>query len=170
MTDDAAHTKPLKLERNDADDDDYKVGPGRPPKETRWKKGAPSPNPKGRPRKDQSLDPDLKKALKLALSDKVKVTRGNREVLLTKAALGIEQLVHQYAKGDRHARRDVFAYAAQLGLDMTGQTQAIKEALAPNQQEIIEAFMRRKQGMAPDGERVIAPADLLDDDVEEKKK
>jgi hypothetical protein len=29
MTDDATHTKPSKLERNDADDDDYKVGPGR---------------------------------------------------------------------------------------------------------------------------------------------
>ncbi len=97
------------------------------------------------------------------------MTRNNREVLLTKAALGIEQLVHQYAKGDRHARRDVFTYAAQLGLDMTGQSQAIKEALAPNQQEIIEAFMRRKAGKAPDGERVIAPADLLDDDVEKKK-
>ena len=168
MTDDAAPILPSKLERNDAHEENYKVGPGRPPKETRWKKGAPSPNPKGRPRKDQSLDPDLKKTLQQALSDKVKVTRNNREVILTKAALGIEQLVHQYAKGDRHARRDVFTYAALLGLDMTGQSQAIKEALAPNQQEIIDAFMRRKAGKAPDGERVIAPADLLDDDVEKK--
>lgn len=108
MTDDAAPFQPPKGESSDADEDNYKVGPGRPPRETRWKKGAPSPNPKGRPRKDQSLDPDLKKALTLALSAKVKVIRNNREVLLTKAALGIEQLVHQYAKGDRHARRDVF--------------------------------------------------------------
>lgn len=30
-------------------DDDYKVGPGRPPKEHRWRKGQPSPNPRGRP-------------------------------------------------------------------------------------------------------------------------
>lgn len=28
---------------------DYKVGPGKPPLETRWRKGAPSPNPRGRP-------------------------------------------------------------------------------------------------------------------------
>jgi hypothetical protein len=30
---------------------DYKVGPGRPPMESRWKKGSPSPNPRGRPPK-----------------------------------------------------------------------------------------------------------------------
>lgn len=33
------------------DDDDYKVGPSNPPREHRWKKGEPSPNPRGRPSK-----------------------------------------------------------------------------------------------------------------------
>ncbi len=33
----------------------YQVGPGRPPANTRWKKGGPSPNPRGWPRKDQSI-------------------------------------------------------------------------------------------------------------------
>lgn len=32
------------------DDEPYKVGPGKPPREYRWEKGGPSPNPKGRPR------------------------------------------------------------------------------------------------------------------------
>ena len=32
----------------------HKVGPGRPPADTRWKKGGPSPNPRGRPRKVHS--------------------------------------------------------------------------------------------------------------------
>lgn len=31
--------------------EDDKVGPGHPPKEYRWKKGGPSPNPRGRPPK-----------------------------------------------------------------------------------------------------------------------
>lgn len=33
------------------EDDDDKVGPGNPPREHRWKKGQPSPNPRGRPPK-----------------------------------------------------------------------------------------------------------------------
>jgi hypothetical protein len=53
----------------------YKVGPGRPPKEHTWKKGCPSPNPKGRPRKAASMKPDLKKALENALNETVDVKR-----------------------------------------------------------------------------------------------
>ncbi len=34
--------------------EEYKVGPGRPPPDKRWKKGGPSPNPRGRPRNEQS--------------------------------------------------------------------------------------------------------------------
>jgi hypothetical protein len=89
---------------------------------------------------------------------------------LAKLELGFEQLANQFAKGDRHARRDVFTYAAQLGVDFTGKAQALKEALAPNYQEIIDAFLRRKQRAAPEAGRVLAPADLLDDDVAEAKK
>jgi len=50
-------------------DDDYKVGPGRPPKEHRWQKGQPSPNPRGRPIKMDlekmfaALDPFAEMAL-----------------------------------------------------------------------------------------------------------
>src|SRR2546430_5624759 len=144
--------------------DDYKVGPGRPPKETRWKKGDPSPNPKGRPRNNSSLTPDVKKLFEDALNRKVPLTRNGRQMTLAKLELGFEQLANQFAKGDRYARRDVFTYAAQLGVDFTGKAQALKEALAPNHQEIIDAFLRRKQRAAPEGERIIAPADLLDDD------
>jgi len=83
---------------------EYKVGPGHPPREHQFKKGAPSPHPTGRPRKDATLAPDLKKALEDALNKKVEVKRGERQVLISKAVVGIEQLVNQFAKGDRHAR------------------------------------------------------------------
>jgi len=91
---------------------------------------------------------------------------------LAKLELGFEQLANQFAKGDRHARRDVFTYAAQLGVDFTGKAQALKEALASNYQEILDAYVSRRQS-APgrlENERVLAPADLLDDDVVEAKK
>ena len=151
--------------------EDYKVGPGRPPQETRWKKGDPSPNPKGRPRNNSSLTPDVKKLFEDALNRKVPLTRNGRQMTLAKLELGFEQLANQFAKGDRYARRDVFTYAAQLGVDFTGKAQALKEALTPNYQEIIDAYVSRRQPAAErlDG-RVLAPADLLDDDVAEKKK
>jgi hypothetical protein len=166
MTDEPAINQP-SVDTVETGADNYSVGPGRPPKETRWKKGAPSPNPKGRPRNNAALTPDVKKLFEDALNRKVQLTRDGRQTALAKLELGFEQLATQFAKGDRHARRDVFTYAAQLGVDFTGKSQALKEALAPNYQEIVDAHLNRHQPAAgrPGNERVIAPADLLDDDV-----
>jgi hypothetical protein len=55
-------------ESDSSDDGAYKVGPGRPPKQYTWKKDGPSPNPKGRPKKVPSMEPDLKKAFEDALN------------------------------------------------------------------------------------------------------
>jgi hypothetical protein len=108
MTDEAAKQTPT-VDATESLADDYRVGPGRPPMETRWKKGKPSPNPKGRPRNNAALTPDVKKLFEDVLNRKVTVTRNGRQ----KLELGFEQLANQFAKGDRHARRDVFTYAAQ---------------------------------------------------------
>jgi Family of unknown function (DUF5681) len=150
-----------------SDEDTYKVGPGFPPNETKWKPGCPSPYPKGRPKKIPSMKPDLKKALEAALNDKVVITKNKKEIVLTKAVLGIQQLVNQFAKGDRHARRDLFQYAALLGVDLQAKD-VIAEALGINQQAIVEDYVRRRQQLsaerAPD-DHVKAPPDLIDDDV-----
>jgi hypothetical protein len=151
-----------------SDEDTYKVGPGYPPKQYTWKKGGPSPYPKGRPKKIPSMKPDLKKALESALNDKVVVTnKDKKEVVLTKAVLGIQQLVNQFAKGDRHTRRDLFQYAAQLGVDLHAKD-LIAEALGINQEAIVDAFVQRRQqqsaGASPE-DHVKAPPDLIDDDV-----
>jgi hypothetical protein len=44
----------------------------------------------------------------------VKLRQGSREKIVTCAAAGIEQLVNQFAKGDRHARRDLIVLAEKL--------------------------------------------------------
>jgi hypothetical protein len=151
------------------DESAYKVGPGYPPKQYTWKKGGPSPYPKGRPKKVLSMKPDLKKALETALNEKVVITKDKKEIVLTKAALGIQQLVNQFAKGDRYARRDLFQYAAQLGVDLQAK-EVIAEALGINEQAIVDAFLRRQQQPLPvPDDHVKAPPDLLDDDVVEKK-
>ena len=57
--------------------EEYRVGPGRPPKEYQFKPGQ-SGNPKGAKRK-ASLAPDLKAMLERALNEKVKLRRGEKE-------------------------------------------------------------------------------------------
>src|SRR4051794_36900812 len=101
-----------------ASTEEYRVGPGRPPKEYQFKPGQ-SGNPKGARRKS-TIVPDLKTLLEAALSGKVTLVKGEREVILSKAAAGIEQLVDAFAQGDRHARRDLIDMAQRLGLDLIG--------------------------------------------------
>jgi hypothetical protein len=150
-----------------SDEDPYKVGPGRPPKQHTWKKGGQSPNPKGRPKKVPSMKPDLKKAFENALNEKVVITKDKKEMVLTKAALGIQQLVNQFAKGDRHARRDPFQYAALLGVDLHAKD-LITEALGINEEAIVEFYVRRRLQQSAEAspeDHVKAPPDLIDDDV-----
>jgi hypothetical protein len=149
------------------DEDSHKVGPGYPPNEHKWKKGCRSPHPMGRPKKIPSMKPDLKKALEAALNEKVVVTKDKKEVVLTKASLGIEQLVNQFAKGDRYARRDLFQYATLLGVDLHAKD-LITEALGINEQAIVDAFLQREKlpsAEAAPEDHVKAPPDLIDDDV-----
>ena len=143
---------------------EYKVGPGHPPREHQFKKGAPSPHPTGRPRKDATLAPDLKKALEDALNKKVEVKRGERQVLISKAVVGIEQLVNQFAKGDRHARKDLMDIAAKVGVDLlAGQRGKIEEALLPSHQAILDDYVSRQPRASPVIEpKVIASPELRD--------
>ena len=87
-------------------------------------------NPTGARRKAASLAPDVKALLELALNDKTKSRDGEREMIVTKAAAGIDRLVNEFAKGDRHARRDLFALAEKFGVDLTGHAKAVENALS----------------------------------------
>lgn len=147
---------------------DYKVGPGRPPKEYRFQPGQ-SGNPKGAKRKQPSIHLDLKTALERALNKKVKLKQGEKEQLVSMAQAGIEQLVTQFVKGDHHARRDLIALADKLGVDlMAGQSQALQQALAANHQEILTAYVQRQSSQVPSS-RVFAPTELADDDPGDHK-
>jgi hypothetical protein len=137
---------PIDSKTAAARDDEYRVGPGRPPKEHQFKPGQ-SGNPRGAKRKTQSIAPDLKAALERALNERVKV--GEREQLITKAAAGIEKLVNEFAAGDRHARRDLIAIAKILGVDLTaGRSGAIEKALgaslSTDDQALVDDYIRRR--------------------------
>jgi Family of unknown function (DUF5681) len=129
--------------------EEYRVGPGHPPKEFQFKPGQ-SGNPKGAKRKP-SLALDLKAMLERALNEKVKLRRGEEEAIITKAAAGIEKLVNGFAEGDRHARRDLILLADKLGVDLTaGQPidSALAAAFSATDEAIIADFLRR-HGVEP---------------------
>jgi Family of unknown function (DUF5681) len=137
---------PLSL-KTDPSDQDYRVGPGRPPKEYQFKPGQ-SGNPKGARRKSRSIALDLKALFERALSGKVTLRQGEQEKIITKAAAGIEQLVNQFAKGDRHARRDLLALAERLGVDLVagqgaGLEQTVAAALSANDEALLADYVQR---------------------------
>ena len=99
-------------------DAEYRVGPGHPPREHQFKPGQ-SGNPKGARRKPKSIVPDLRAHLESSLNNKMTLKYGDQERLVTLAKAGIDQLVLQFAQGDRHARRDLIALAKALSFDLT---------------------------------------------------
>lgn len=139
--------------QTDTSDHEYRVGPGRPPKEHQFKPGQ-SGNPEGARRKPRSIGPDLKALFERALSTKVKLRQGEKERIISKAAAGIEQLVNQFAKGDRHARRDLITLAPKLGIDLVaGQGdigQAVAEALSANDEALLADYVRRHSSQGND--------------------
>src|SRR3954462_4514302 len=138
---------PPPSSNSDQADQDYRVGPGRPPKEYQFKPGQ-SGNPKGAQRKPKSIAPDLKALFERALSGKVTLRQGEQEKIITKAAAGVEQLVHQFAKGDRHARCDLLALAERLQIDLVaGRGEALEQtvaaALSANDEALLDDYVRR---------------------------
>jgi hypothetical protein len=78
----------------------------------------------------------------------VTLRQGEQEKIITKAAAGIEQLVNQFAKGDRHARRDLLTLAERLGVDlMAGQSAALEQsvaaALSANDEALLTDYVQR---------------------------
>jgi hypothetical protein len=145
-------------------DGEYKVGPGRPPKEYQFKPGQ-TGNPKGAKRKEPSLIPDLKKIFEDAFNQKVKVTQGERERVMTMWGAGMRQLSNQFAKGDRHARRDVFWIAERLGSEFLTPKKAFGETLARDRLAILDAYVARQTDQNAPSAPVLAPPELLDDDM-----
>ena len=141
------------------------------PKEYQFKPGQ-SGNPKGAKRKKRSLIPELKEEFERVFSQKLKVTQGDRQRLISRWVAGLEQLSIQFAKGDRHARRDVFYFAEKLGVDLLTSAKSSDDTLSVDRQAILEAYVeRRMQEKATSASApVLAPPELLDDAPDETDK
>lgn len=165
-SDDVARGKSPAASKTGSPLADYKVGPGRPPKEFQFKPGR-SGNPKGAKRKPRSLIPDLKELFERAFNDKVRVTQGEQERVITMWGAGMQQLSRQFAKGDRHARRDAFWIAERLGSEFLAPTKAFGEIPAGDRQAILDAYVARQthRTVSSAPSPVLAPPELLDDDT-----
>jgi len=118
-----------------------RVGPGRPPKQYQWKPGQ-SGNPAGSKRKHKLAD-DVKALFKRALNQKVNLRRGERAEIMTKLEAGVNALASQFAEGDHRARRDLFAFAAKLGIDLTAGRAIDREVTVSSQADLRQALLDR---------------------------
>ncbi len=87
----------MSTERDDptAKPNNYAVGYGKPPKHSRFKPGQ-CGNPRGRPRKNGSIEAMIKREL----DQMVKISEGGRELRITKREAIIKQFVNRAIKGD----------------------------------------------------------------------
>lgn len=86
-------------------EDDDKVGYCRPPKHSRFKPGQ-SGNPRGRPRKNRSIESMIKREL----DQTVMLKEGGREIRLSKREALIKQLVNRAISGDLKPMQLVLAH------------------------------------------------------------
>ena len=129
----------------------YVVGYRKPPMNHQFRKGE-SGNPSGR--RDRPVAPNLKAHLQGALNQTVTIRRGRHQRTYTKGAAGIEQLVDQWAKGDRNARRDLMLLCDKFGVDLTNREtlqSAVEEALSAEDEALLADFVKRHGGQYPPG-------------------
>ena len=119
--------------------DDYEVGYGKPPQNTRFKKGQ-SDNPRGRAPGAK----DLKTLLIDTLNEPVVVTENGGRRTISKRQAIVKQLVNQSAKGDWRA--------VKLLVDMLHETEggsepeAAESSFGEADQKVIEQLKARLNG------------------------
>ena len=145
-------------------DSEYKVGPGRPPKEYQFKPGQ-SGNPKGAKRKAPSLIPDLKKIFEDAFNQKVTVTQGQRERVMTMWGAGMRQLSNQFARGRPARTARCLLDRGKTRAEFLTPKKAFDEILARDRQAILDAYVARQTDQNAPSAPVLAPPELLDDDI-----
>ena len=82
--------------------DDYQVGPGRPPKHSKWVKGQ-SGNPSGRPKKQHTFQA----LVEAELDQKISIVENGRRRSVSKREALAKQLVNKALGGDQRAVKQV---------------------------------------------------------------
>ena len=116
---------------------DDKVGYGRPPRSSQFRKGQ-SGNPKGRPKNAKNF----KTLLVEALEEKVAVTENGARKTITKRQAVTKQLVNKAASGDANATKTLLGLIA--GLEHSSEaTRGTDVTLTQEDQAVINGFLAR---------------------------
>lgn len=122
-----------------SEQEEEKVGYGRPPVASRFKPGQ-SGNPKGRPKGTLNLKTDLRNEL----SEKIQIREGQRSLKVSKQRAMLKALVSEALKGDARAANVVLTLVGRLFEPETA-AEAIP-ALTTDDQAILERFLARRLG------------------------
>jgi hypothetical protein len=109
----------------------YEVGYGKPPQDTRFRKGR-SGNPRGRPKGAQSF---TRLALKI-FNEKIAIKENGERRVITKLQAALKQLANKAASGDAAAIRELLRLQVALtqidaAEERLGQTDKLRERLIP---------------------------------------
>jgi hypothetical protein len=166
LSDDRPKTRKNDSSSAPSGEEEYRVGPGRPPREYQWKKGE-SGNPKGRKRKEPPVAPELKELFLRAFNRKATMNDGDHQQLVTMFDAGMQQLAVQFGKGDRYARRDALWLMKEFGIDLSKTSTTTDQPLPADRQAILDAYVERQtqERSTCASSPVLAPPELLDDDA-----
>jgi hypothetical protein len=138
------------------DDDNDKVGYGRPPKHSRFKPGQ-SGNPKGRRKGTNNFRTDVRKALRRPVT----ITRNGRPYKISTQNALLLALCAAALKGDRYARESVL----KLGHAYNNDTGVVTDALSTDDAAILEIYKARiLSGAAESARTADADREASDDD------
>jgi len=115
--------------------DDYRVGYGKPPLATRFRKGM-SSNPRGRPRGARNLAT----VVAAALGERVTINENGRRRRISKFEAAIKQLVNRAASGEARATQLLLALV-QAGEARAAESPAAESGAAD--ERVIGELMRR---------------------------
>ena len=118
------------------DEHDYKVGPGKPPLQTRFKKGQ-SGNPGGRRKKQ------LPTLLADALDEPVFVTIDGERRQITKREAIVHQLVNKSTTADLRATKMLFDMMKEAEQKADAVAPAEKNVFAPTDKEVVRNLVER---------------------------
>jgi hypothetical protein len=114
-----------------------KVGFKNPPIHTRFKKGAPSPNPAGRPKGSCNLKTDFLEEM----NERIPVTEGGKRHKYSKQKIALKALIAKAMKGDIRAAGKMFdLYLKMCGADNSAEPHT---DLSVSDHEILKAFLDR---------------------------
>lgn len=142
MTDNHRPRKPpseaSQRRRRQASRQDYEVGYGKPPKETRFKAGE-SGNRKGRPKRHRNL----KTVLEEALREKVTIREGERRRTIARIDVWVRTVLGQALRGEAKGTQNLLGLIRVAGLAGNEAEAASAEPARYEDEALIKDFLRR---------------------------